>query len=241
MLWMAMVVGQLMSVATVDDKPWVLDAGGAITFQKSSPGEGGEAEVSTSFIALPHPFRPNHARILRADGTVVRVGEGLEDVGRSKDLGQVASWRRKGWIKIAAWQWPVVGLTMAGGGLGASVLAVAAWWVQKSLQGRDLLSIREQPPQTAAQMALGPLLVMVGGSICAGALLAWVFTLRTALNSSENAWQSTAANVVQSDQWPVNLAAEVVQEHNKRVLKGPEGRPPQTPPQEPGDPQIIPS
>ncbi|MEW5855496.1 MAG: hypothetical protein AB2A00_42375 [Myxococcota bacterium] len=232
----------------VDDQPWRLDAKGAVVFSSSRPGEGGVAEVSTKVLTFPNPFRPSQARILRADGTEVKVGEGLANVGWTDQLARVASSQRSAWTRAAL---VFTGLT-AVGSLGfltsLAVLVPAVWWSNQALNNFDPAALRGSSPLTVLGMAGGPLLTALGVVVLFPACVLGAIALRGLLGALGNAWDATPNGAADDVDWPVDVAARVVEEHNRR-LRGREapGTPDEAPFQQPApeqkpeEPGLIPS
>ena len=59
-----------------DSQLWGLDAPASVAVSKTAPGPEGQEEVTTSFISIPNPLKPSSARVVRADGSKVKVAQG---------------------------------------------------------------------------------------------------------------------------------------------------------------------
>ena len=218
----------------VEARLWKLDAPRLIRVQRSAVNPDGAPTMLESARSLPSPVNPSVAHVLRADGSPVALGEGLRDVARSRAVDDAAGDLRSTWLQAALGR-GVLSMAAAGVGTVGVVIGVGTALAMYATLGPA--QINQAPQLSAAQwLGLGAGLITMaafgGGGAVLAALGYWggrqvILAAKTGLLSSPKRIQS-------GTDWPVGLAAEVVDEHNRRVLEA--FRPGTPPPTTPGSP-----
>lgn len=219
---------------------WSLDADRVFTFQKTTADAQGNPETSVSVMSLPNPLTFRPARVLRRDGTPVTVDEGLRDVGLQATLPAVASALRGSHVRVAVVQACVAAVGGVVALVGLGVLGVSAFFANRAWRNVPLTPWPQVDGATQAWWLTLPILGLALGAVVflPGTLLL-LYTLRLSIRATRAAVGSTPAAVGAGVDWPVQNAADVVQQHNRRGAEPP----PPAPGEKPAEPapEIIPS
>jgi len=221
---------------------WALDADRVFTFQKTTADPQGNPETSVSVMSLPNPLTFKPARVVRRDGSLVRVEEGLGDVGRSALLPAIASSLRGSYVRVAAVQAGLAALGAVVAVLGVGVLAGAAFFANRGWRDVTYNPWPQVRDATHAWWLALPILgLAVGAVIFLPGTLLLLYTLRLSIRATRAAVNATPQNVGAGTDWPVQPAADVVQDHNRGTSSNGPRTPPPAAPGEPEAPVIIPS
>jgi len=196
---------------------WELDAARTFTVSKAAPESGG---VDTTVQSIPSPFSVSTARILRQDGTAIRVSDGLRDVGMSAELDAIVKAERREWLRVAVTQVLVAGGGAVVGALGVLVVTPGvflAWNAWRMQGGQPIL----QPSVVLSTpgMLVGSLIAVAGAAFLIPGALVGIYASNRALRATKNAVVTGPKTLSSGVDWPVDMAAKVVRAHNERVAR----------------------
>lgn len=240
-----MVAGQPVLPPEVEAQLWKLDAARTFAVSRNGVDANGQPTADVSVKSIPHPLEPTVAHVLRADGSQVSVQDGLADVEKSRAVDDAAGELRSTWLRTAGTRALATGAA-TGLALAGLVVAAQSLWVV----GLTFGGVPEQNTRLGAREWLGTgaavALAVAGGALALGAGVLAFLGGREVIRAVKTGVRSTPERVARAQDWPVDLAARVVDAHNRAVLRKafpqlgpPPGQDGAPPPGEPAAPPVI--